>query len=845
MVSQYAIWSTVAEPFCAQASRCRANGLSGLQVASLSLWLVAMPRYGLAQATSASVNGTVRDQSGALISDVQIVLAKVDTGVQRTGTTGSAGVYSLGDLPPGDYSAQASKDGFAAEKKTGIVLQVNQTAMLDFTLTVGVQKETVTVASKLSMVDSTTSELGTVITTGFVANLPLNGRNFTQLVELTPGLSPVSVAQNSSGGNGFGGLPIGSFIFPAVNGQRNRSNMFLLDGANDMAFLGNYNYAPIIDDIQEFKIQSNNDLAEFGGVSGGIVNVLTKAGTNSFHGAAWEFLRNEQLDARNFFLPARNPLRQNQFGATSGGPVVIPKIYQGRNRTFFFFAYEGFRQSQRAQTITRTPTPAQLGGDFSSLLDQGIQLYNPFSTQADTANPGEFVREPFPGNIIPTQLLSPAAKLYANTLFPSGAPIPGGNLYDTTPSRLSQDSYTNWQPRLGIAHRLRDTTSLRAGYGHSYDEWNGYAQTPQNIGGTWPSVGSLNVNSQNQNVVTATIGNPVGLGSTTLVPAANPFGISHFYYDPHLKTPLADHWNFEIDQQLGSLTDLSVIYVGERGRNLDLGVIFNTAEYPGAGDAATVAARQPYPYITPTRYDTSLGYSDYEALEVRLSRATRNGLAYLLSYTWSKSIDLACSGDYGVEGCEVQNVYDLALDRSVSGFDLPQSFVGSVYYELPFGRGKPDGPLSKILWTLGPNWELNGILTFHSGVPYDVTYQGDLANTGNTFVRANLVGNPNLQHPTHFQWFSTAAFAIPAPYIFGDLGRNSLRSDWSQNLDCSLFRRFPIRDKAALTLRIEAFNAFNSVVFAAPGNVINGPNFGVVTSTANQPRQVQVALKVC
>jgi len=180
------------------------------------------------------------------------------------------------------------------------------------------------VASKLSLVDSTTSELGTVIATGFVANLPLNGRNFTQLVELTPGLSPVSVSQNSSGGNGFGGLPIGSFIFPAVNGQRNRSNMFLLDGANDLAFLGNYNYAPIIDDIQEFKIQSNNDLAEFGGVSGGIVNVLTKAGTNAFHGAVWEFLRNEQLDARNFFLPTRNPLRQNQFGVTSGGPVVIP-----------------------------------------------------------------------------------------------------------------------------------------------------------------------------------------------------------------------------------------------------------------------------------------------------------------------------------------------------------------------------------------------------------------------------------------------------------------------------------------------------------------------------------------
>lgn len=122
----------------------------------------------------------------------------------------------------------------------------------------------------------------------------------------------------------------------------------------------------------------------------------------------------------------------------------------------------------------------------------------------------------------------------------------------------------------------------------------GIRRPPQNIGGTWPSVGSLNVNSQNQNVVTATIGNPVGLGSTTLQPAANPFGSSHFYYDPHLKTPFNDHWNLEIDQQLGS-TALSVMYVGERGRDLDLGAIFNTAQFPGPGDAAVVASRRPFP----------------------------------------------------------------------------------------------------------------------------------------------------------------------------------------------------------------------------------------------------------
>ncbi len=205
---------------------------------------------------------------------------------------------------------------------------------------------------------------------------------------------------------------------------------------------GTYNYAPIIDDIQEFKVQSHNDLAEFGAVAGGIINVVTKSGTNAFHGFVWEFLRNEQLDARDYFLPNRNPLRQNQFGVAGGGPALFPRLYNGRNRTFFFFAYEGFRQSQEAQSIVRVPTAAQLTGDFSSLLSEGIQIYNPFSTSPDLLHPGEFTRDPFPGNIIPQNLLSPAAKVYA-TLFPAaGPPVPGGNIYDTTRSLVDQDSYT-------------------------------------------------------------------------------------------------------------------------------------------------------------------------------------------------------------------------------------------------------------------------------------------------------------------------------------------------------------------------------------------------------------------
>jgi outer membrane receptor protein involved in Fe transport len=1109
---------------------------------------------GYAQSASTAINGTITDQSAAQIPDARIVLRNVDTGIQRITSSGSAGTYSVADLIPGNYSLQVMKDGFATGEMTEILLQVNQTARLDFRLTVG-SSQTLTVTANLSAVESTTSELGTVIATQSVNDLPLNGRNFTQLLTLTPGVSPISVAQNSAGGSGWGGLAVGTFTFPSVNGQRNRSNMFLLDGINDLAFLGNYNYAPIIDDIQEFKVQSHNDLAEFGAVAGGIINVVTKSGTNVFHGSAWEFLRNEQLDARNFFLPTRNPLRQNQFGVAVGGPALFPHLYNGRNRTFFFFAYEGFRQSQEAQSIVRVPTTAQLTGDFSS-LSQGIQIYNPFSTSPDPRHPGQFKRDPFKGNIIPQNLLSPAAERYA-TLFPAaGPPLPGGNLYDTTRTLLNQDSYTgridhnfgshdsllgrisyfsesssgsagypgafnqisidgwnasvheshvfgqsavldvhfgrnlgndtvalvfpnapanftsslinagfspkfisnftafpgsvipssaiagyastsayngqteqlantyefggdftkvlnrhtikvgygystenffgpvyaagesfsafqtsdlespqgtsgagtgdalasfllgvptgsfwrdalvtehggsiqggyvqdqykmtprlslnvgvrydlskwpvygslsngtgyvgnldlsngtyivsavpppcspsrgapcmpnailpanvsvtsssdrnlhytdygNWQGRVGIAYRLHDSTSIRAGYGRFYDEWNGVAQSAQNIGGTWPSVGALNVNLQNQKIPTATIGDPLGLGSGGLLyPPDTPFGSPSYYYDPHLKTPYVDNWNLEVDQQLDSYTTMSIAYVGSHSGRLYLGGMHNTAQFPGPGNAATVASRQPFPYITPTNYDTSAGNSNYNALQVRVNRTTRKGLTYLLSYTWSKSIDLACSGNYGVEGCELQNAYNPQGDRSVSGFDLTNSFSGSFSYELPFGKGKSLNPSNKVLSYGVDGWQLNAIVILHSGTPYDITYQGDLANTGNTFVRANLVGDLIPGHRTPAKWINTSAFAVPAPYTFGNLGRNSLRSDWYRNLDCSLFRRFPMGDRLQLEFRAEAFNATNSVVFAVPANVINVAGFGVVTSTANTPRQLQLALKL-
>ena len=175
-------------------------------------------------------------------------------------------------------------------------------------------------------------------------DLPLNGRNFTQLLTITPGTVNINTDQNSGGGGGWNGASIGQFSFPAVNGARNRSNYFHSRRRERSEHaVGIYNYAPIVDAIQEFKSQGHNDLAEYGGAAGGIVSVVTKSGTNQYHGALWEFLRNEVMDSRGYFEAARAPLRQNQYGASVGGPLSIPKLYNGKNRTFFYAAWEGYR----------------------------------------------------------------------------------------------------------------------------------------------------------------------------------------------------------------------------------------------------------------------------------------------------------------------------------------------------------------------------------------------------------------------------------------------------------------------------------------------------------------------
>ena len=353
---------------CKDSSGLREFGF-GRRISLLALVLIlVIPHSASAQAT-ATLNGVVRDSSSAVIPQATVILQNTDTGTERESLTNDSGLYVFVSVQPGEYVLKVTKEGFTTATQ-GLHVLVNQASTLDFTLKVGSTQQSVTVEASAVNLETGNATLGSVIESKQVRDLPLNGRNFTQLLALTPGVSPVSVAQNSGGAQA---APLGSFVFPSVSGQSNRSNYFLLDGIDntDQVFT-TYAVAPILDDIQEFKVQSHSDEAQFGGVLGGIVNVVSKSGTNNFHGTAWEFFRNTVLDAKNPLKSGAggaSKLVQNQFGANFGGPVILP-FYNGRNKTFFFGSYEGFRRAQPSSSVQPPNSRLALAARFTMCPQQ-------------------------------------------------------------------------------------------------------------------------------------------------------------------------------------------------------------------------------------------------------------------------------------------------------------------------------------------------------------------------------------------------------------------------------------------------------------------------------------------
>lgn len=1095
-----------------------------------------------AQTSSAVINGTVKDSTGSSVPGAALTLRNPATNVELRTSSNDAGSYTFLNINPGGFTLEVAKAGFRTAKLSQFTLAVNQTATLDLILEVGSVEQSVNVEAVGAEVQASTSELGAVVSRTQVVNLPLNGRNFTQLLSLTPGVAPVSVSQNN--GSGFAHPGIGAFIFPSINGQTNRSNFWTLDGiTNQGLMLSTPAVNPIIDDVEEFKVQSHNDQAEFGGSLGGVINVATRGGTNKLHGSMWEYLRNNAADARNTFLPAVTPFRQNQFGASVGGPVWIPKIFNGKNTTFWHGSYQGWRFRRANNSFFRVPTAANYTGDLS---DETRQIFDPSTTRPNPNGTG-FIRDPFPGNRIPATRIIPGNVLFGKTTFPGAGPIitadrnaidptplaqnneeysvridrvlgpkdnmffrlsasnldqtssggrpalasfrtfdalnigtswvhsfspttvlqvmfgritnvdnsgsrfrslpanfisgvgytptftqyldsqtlvpgliiqdwtgggegasfnrpsdvwqyksgltkivgshslkfggewnnmdfygsprngsatyrafqtsnpqspgttgsqlasflldvpdaagfrnrattvrrggvmgfyaqdqwkvnqkltinyglrydqtqipalgqpgneniftgaydlqrgvyiiqqqpgscdtlkaapciPGGKLpanVEVSPNgKIYHNSKDNWQPRVGLAYRVGQKTAIRMSFGMFYDNYAAVVQTAQNYSAQWPSVGeqlqeNLNNPTAAQPTPSVTGKSPFGSGA---LPAATPFNQVQWYMDPYAKNPYSMQWNLGVQHQISSDTIVTVNYVGSGTRRLDIGGFYNVATTPGPGD---VSARQPYSYIRPTYYDRSWGRGNYNSLQFLFDRKYRNGFAYMVNYTYSKSIDIGCSGWYGVEGCSIQNPYKFNNDRSVSGFDLTQVFTTNFNYSLPFGAGQKYRTGNKVLdHVIGP-WQVNGILLLRSGNPYSVQISGDLANTGNagTYLRLNMVGNPKLSNPTTGKWFDTSAFAAPAPFTFGNSGRNILRTDGFENFDFSIFRQFKFPGEGrSLEFKVESFNLTNRAVYGTPGaNLSTASTFGRVTGTANQARQLQFGLRL-
>jgi hypothetical protein len=364
----------------------------------LALAATLLPLSALGQHATASINGTITDSAGAVIPGAVITLTNTETNVTVRGTTNNSGYFAFVDVTPGTYRMTVAMQGFKKLELPAIPVLVNQVLTVDEVLSPGAITEVVTVnaASEGVMLERSSSELGNVIQSKEIQQLPLNGRNFTQLLILSPGVTPVSTAQGSGISTtdaGITAIPGTNFYKPSFFGQQNRETFYLMDGVVNTDIRGAiYGFLPIIDATQEFKVQSHMDSAEYGIVTGGVVNMLSKSGTNQFHGSAWEFVRNNIFDARNTFsdfcsvgrcapgTPTTTPAPpghyvQNQFGGSVGGPIW-------RNKIFFFGAYEGWRYSKPVLAQTLVPTSEELNGDFSDAATSYYRqtIYNPYST---------------------------------------------------------------------------------------------------------------------------------------------------------------------------------------------------------------------------------------------------------------------------------------------------------------------------------------------------------------------------------------------------------------------------------------------------------------------------------
>jgi hypothetical protein len=386
------------------------------------------------------ITGVVKDQTGSAIPGAAVIVTNTQTGVTLAATTDQDGVFTFPVLSVGQYQIDVSSDAFKSYKKTGLVIDINSALVLDVTLQVKEQNQSIMVTEDAAQISTTDTQLGQVLGSKKVTEIPLNGRSYTDLFATQVGVTPLTTsgAANSTSGGGFGTVPVagatntGQF---SINGQREDANGFSLNGASVQEGIGQQaGIIPNLDSIAEFRILTNNADAEYGNYSGGLINVVTKSGGNTFHGSAFEFLRNTDLDARNYFSTQRSAFQQNQYGGTLGGPIK-------RNKLFFFADYQGQHTKQGQDTgVVAVPSLANRGGNFSDSPAFTGRVNGPFLAQTLSnrlgyqVTPGESFSSVFPGKVIPQSAFAvPATKMLQ--YIPS--PNIGANNFESTSQALT------------------------------------------------------------------------------------------------------------------------------------------------------------------------------------------------------------------------------------------------------------------------------------------------------------------------------------------------------------------------------------------------------------------------
>lgn len=634
-----------------------------------------------------------------------------------------------------------------------------------------------------------------------------------------------------------------------------------------------------------------------GGFSGGEVNSPTSnlSSIHEWSGSVTRTIKNHQLQAGGSWdeVNYTAELRQGTVGFTGGStsnfagnpssaPGVSATSQAGFGLADFLLDYPN---NENKRNVLLTERPGGIGSAYiqdswkatpNLTLNFGVRydrsVIPAYGTEASVGLQGSIETGDFDfttGNYI-IQQLPPLCSVRGHAPCLPSAALPA-NVVVATGGKILHGTKDNIGPRVGFAYRVNDGMSVRGGFGIVYDNWAAIIQMTQNYQGSWPDTGTLQINNTNTPGTPYTSAqNPFAQNGGNL-PSPTPFSSSNVNYmvDPFWKNPYSEQYNFGIEQQLSRRTILQLDYVGSASHRMDVGGYYNTGTPCGSPCAyASFAARQtagvtgqPYPYTVPEKsWDHNAASASYNALQA-MYRGNFAGLQYMATYTWSKTLNEGGDGYFGVEGGVPEDPYNPRGSRGPASFSVPQMFTANFVYDLPLGVGKAFSTNNRLWDSVIGNWQVNGILVGRSGQNFNVTSAGDIAETGNagTYERANILGNPlqsgaiagnpsctpptGLTH-TASQWFNPCAFGTPAQGTLGNGGRNILQDQRYWDLDASIFRIFPIKERINLNARLEAYNALNHPVLGTPGTATTSTStFGVISSTASTARILQGSIR--